>query len=160
MTGEFVCSLATFFRVCEIPYPFALQHLDVSTGVDFVNSVSRGSACLSVQVVALDKHSMVAEAPHPHVTLALTLQLNAFADVESALETRWNVSVNGNPAQESEAVWLTHRALSMASVRCTLLSWPRQKRSPPDGSTYPSTVTMGQEDGTLNVSPTWTSISK
>lgn len=48
----------------------------------------------------------------------------------------------------------------MFSVLCTLLSWPRQKRSPPDGSTYPSTVTMGHVDWTLNVSPTWTSISK
>lgn len=56
--------------------------------------------------------------------------------------------------------WITYRALSIASVRCTLLSWPKQKRSPPEGSTYPSTVTTGQEDGTLNVSPTWTSISK
>lgn len=54
----------------------------------------------------------------------------------------------------------SYLALSMASVLCTLLSWPRQKRSPPEGSTYPSTVTMGQVEGTLNVSPTCTSISK
>lgn len=51
-------------------------------------------------------------------------------------------------------------ALSIASVLCTLESWPRQKRSPPEGSTYPSTVTIGQLEGTLNVSPTCTSISK
>lgn len=52
-----------------------------------MNGVSRGSACLSVQVVALDKHSVVTEAPHPHIALALALQLNAFADVEPVLDT-------------------------------------------------------------------------
>lgn len=57
-------------------------YLDVSTGVDFVNSVSRGSARLPVQVVTLNKHSVVTEASHPHISLALTLQLNPFADVK------------------------------------------------------------------------------
>ena len=50
---------------------------------------------------------------------------------------------------------IDYRALSLWSVRCTLLRAPKQKRSPPDGSTYPSTVTVGQDDGTLNVSPTY-----
>lgn len=63
-------------------------------------------------------------------------------------------------ALNTEGNWVTHLALSIASVRCTLLSWPKQNLSPPEGSTYPSTVTMGQVEGTLNVSPTWTSISK
>ena len=54
----------------------------------------------------------------------------------------------------TEINWVTYLALSIASVRCTLLSWPKQNRSPPEGSTYPSTVTIGQEEGTLNVSPT------
>lgn len=62
---------------------FSPQHLDVSAGVDLVNGVSRRSARLSVQVVALDEDGVVAEAAHPHVALALALQLNAFADVES-----------------------------------------------------------------------------
>lgn len=67
---------------------------------------------------------------------------------------------NNFEVQNDEGTWVTYLALSMASVRCTLLSWPKQNLSPPEGSTYPSTVTMGQEEGTLNVSPTWTSISK
>ena len=46
-------------------------------------------------------------------------------------------------------------ALSLASVRWTLDNLPRQNRSPPDGSTYPSTVTDGRLEGTLNISPTW-----
>lgn len=58
------------------------RYLDVSAGVDFVNSISRRSTRLSVQVVALNKHRVVTQASHPHVALALTLKLNAFADVK------------------------------------------------------------------------------
>ena len=57
-------------------------YLDVSAGVDFVNSVSGGSTRLSVQVVTLNEHGVVTEASHPHVSLALTLQLNPFANVK------------------------------------------------------------------------------
>lgn len=57
-------------------------YLDVGTGVDFVNSISRRSPRLPVQIVALNKHRVVTQASHPHVPLALTLQLNAFADVQ------------------------------------------------------------------------------
>lgn len=63
-------------------------YLDVSARVDFVNSVSRGSACLSVQVVTLNKHCVVTEASHPHISLALTLQLNPLANVKSGSEER------------------------------------------------------------------------
>lgn len=59
-----------------------VKHLDVRAGVDFVNGVSGGSTRLSVQVVTLDKHCVVTEASHPHVSLALTLQLNPFTDVK------------------------------------------------------------------------------
>ena len=45
-------------------------------------------------------------------------------------------------------------ARSLASVRWTLDSRPRQNLSPPDGSTYPSTVTDGRLEGTLKISPT------
>lgn len=33
------------------------------------------------------------------------------------------------------STWGPNLALSIASVRCTLLSWPKQNRSPPEGST-------------------------
>lgn len=148
------------------------RYLDVSTGVDFVHGVPWGPACLSVQVVTLDKHSVVTEASHPHVPLALALQLNPFANVKPkggenrVARTGQNLRMTlkmldfSQKAQNDEGTWVAYLALSMASVRCTLLSWPKQNLSPPEGSTYPSTVTMGQEEGTLNVSPTWTSISK
>lgn len=60
----------------------ACGYLDVSAGVDFVNSISGRSTRLPVQVVALNKHGVVTQAAHPHVALALTLQLHAFADVK------------------------------------------------------------------------------
>lgn len=65
------------------------RYLDVSAGVDFVNSISRGSTGLSVQIVALDKHRVVTQAAHPHVPLALTLKLNAFADVKPERGQQW-----------------------------------------------------------------------
>ena len=61
-------------------------HLDVSAGVYFVHSVSRGSAGFSVQVVTLNKHCVVTEASHPHIPLPLTLQLNPFANVKPGRE--------------------------------------------------------------------------
>lgn len=57
-------------------------YLDVSAGVDFVNSISRRATRLPVQIVALNKHRVVTQAAHPHVPLALALQLHAFADVK------------------------------------------------------------------------------
>lgn len=71
-------SVMNSFLQSSDPCPY----LDVSAGIDFVNSVSGGSARLSVQVVTLNEHSVVTEASHPHVSLALTLQLNSFADVK------------------------------------------------------------------------------
>lgn len=58
------------------------SHLDVSAGVDLVNRVSGSSSSLSVQVVALHKHGVVAQTAHPHVSLAFALQLHSFADME------------------------------------------------------------------------------
>lgn len=57
-------------------------YLDVSAGVDFVNSVSGGSARLSVQIITLNKHGVVTEASHPYVSLAFTLKLNPFANMK------------------------------------------------------------------------------
>lgn len=67
-------------------------YLYVSTGVDFVNSISRGPACFSIQVVTLNKHCVVTEASHPHVPLALTLELNALTNVKPGKGERraWN----------------------------------------------------------------------
>lgn len=196
-----------FFSVLQFSDP--CPYLDVSAGVDFVNSISGGSAGFPVQVVTLNKHCVVTEASHPHISLAFTLKLNPFANVKPGRGER-RAGNKGNRermgvikapcgilftfndsrviditviiealwlfpyfplrkhisnkvltiAPSTEGNWVTHLALSIASVRCTLLSWPKQNRSPPEGSTYPSTVTMGQVEGTLNVSPTWTSISK
>lgn len=47
-----------------------------------MNSVSRGSARLSVQVVTLNKHCVVTEASYPYVSLTLTLKLNPLANVK------------------------------------------------------------------------------
>lgn len=63
-------------------------YLDVSTGVDFVNSVSGGSARFSVQIVTLDKHCVVTEASHPHISLTFTLQLDSFTNVKPGREER------------------------------------------------------------------------
>lgn len=47
-----------------------------------MNGVSWSSSRLPVQVVALHKDSVVAQAAHPHVALPLALQLHSFANVE------------------------------------------------------------------------------
>lgn len=65
------------------------RYLDVSAGVDFMNSISRGPTRLSVQIVALNKHRVVTQAPHPHVPLALTLKLNTFANVKPERGRQW-----------------------------------------------------------------------
>lgn len=84
----------TFYEMSTLSDVLCLQpndpcpYLDVSAGVDFVNSISRGSACLPVQVVALNKHCVITEASHPHISLALTLQLNPFANVKPGGEDR------------------------------------------------------------------------
>ena len=57
-------------------------HLDVGAGVDLVHCVPGGAPRLSVQVVALHKHGVVAKAAHPDVPFAFTLQLHSLTDVE------------------------------------------------------------------------------
>ena len=59
-----------------------LAHLNVGLGVYLVYSVARSPASLVVQVVALDKHTVVAEASNPHLSLVLCLQLNALSNVK------------------------------------------------------------------------------
>lgn len=51
-----------------------------------MNSISGGPAGLSVQVVTLDKHCVVTEASHPHVSLTFTLQLDPFTNVKPGKE--------------------------------------------------------------------------
>lgn len=67
------------------------SHLDVSTGVDLVNSISRGASCLSVQVVALYKHGMVAQTAHPHIPFTFALQLHALTNVEPDVRKKGDI---------------------------------------------------------------------
>lgn len=59
-----------------------LSHLDVSTGVDFMNGVARGAPGFSIQIVALNEHCMIAQTAHPHVAFTFAFQLHTFADVK------------------------------------------------------------------------------
>ena len=79
------------------------------------------------------------------------------------VEPTWPGSVEKVPSigEEVRVVKLERgRWLICLSVRCTLLSGPRQNRSPTVAmSVPPSTVTSLKVSGTLNVSPTWISRS-
>lgn len=57
-------------------------HLDVSAGVYLVNCISRCTSSLSIQVIALNKHGVIAQTAHPHVSLTFALQLYTFTNVE------------------------------------------------------------------------------
>ncbi len=70
-------------------------YLDVGTGVNLVDGVTRSSSSLAVQIIALDKHSVVTETAHPHVPLAFTLQLNTFTDVKPAGTKTQRVQLRG-----------------------------------------------------------------
>lgn len=59
-----------------------VKHLNVSSGVDFVHGVAGGSAGLTVQVITLHEHCVVAQTPHPHIALPPALQLHALPDVQ------------------------------------------------------------------------------
>ena len=56
-------------------------YLDIGAGVDLVNSVPRLPSRLSVQVVGLDKHTVVTDAAYPHVSLPIVVQLYTFTYV-------------------------------------------------------------------------------
>lgn len=60
------------------------SHLNISSGVDLMNPVSRRSAGLAVKVETLDKHRVVTKASHPDVPLTPTLQLNPPTNVKPA----------------------------------------------------------------------------
>ena len=60
-----------------------IAHLDVSVWVDLVHSAAGSSTRLAVQVVAVDKHAVVAVTPDPNVALASPIQHHAFANVQS-----------------------------------------------------------------------------
>lgn len=59
-----------------------LCYLYVGTGVNFMYSITRSSSGLTVQIITLNKHSVITETANPNVTLALTLQLNTFTDMK------------------------------------------------------------------------------
>lgn len=74
-----------------------------------MNGVSGSSSRLPVQVVALHKDGVVAQAAHPHVPLALALQLHPFADVKPedrevrplTFPANRNTKKNAHPARGS-----------------------------------------------------------
>lgn len=74
--------LSLIIVILEQSRPTEPNYLDVSTGVDLVDGVTGSSSRFSVQVVALHKDSVVAQAAHPHITLPLALQLHSFSNVE------------------------------------------------------------------------------
>ena len=55
--------------------------LDISGGVDFVNSVPWCPTCLAVKVETLYEDAVVADAAYPHISFPTIVQLHAFADV-------------------------------------------------------------------------------
>lgn len=97
--------------------------------VNFVNGIPGRSTRLAVQVVALHEHRIVTKATQPDVALAPQIQLHALANVQSIYE---KCRLDVQPLNPDGS---THLARSDCSVRCTLLSAPRQKRLPPEGST-------------------------
>ena len=56
-------------------------YLDIGAGVDLVDGVPWLPPGLSVQVVGLDKHTVVTDAAYPHVSLPIVVQLNTFTYV-------------------------------------------------------------------------------
>ncbi len=60
-----------------------LSNLDVGTRIDFVNSISRRTPSFSVQIIALHKHTVIAEASDPHISFSSVIQLHAFSNVQS-----------------------------------------------------------------------------
>lgn len=61
--------------------------------------------------------------------------INAFLYFKILCYFRIYISSKVLTALNIEGNWVTYLALSIASVRCTLLSWPKQNLSPPEGST-------------------------
>lgn len=57
-------------------------HLYISTWINLVNSITRCTAGLTVQVVALYEYCMVTEAAHPHITFSFAFQLNTLTDMQ------------------------------------------------------------------------------
>ena len=65
-----LCSLFLHLLVALVK----VKHLDEGLGVDLVHSISWGSASLLVQEVTLDKHTVLAHATDPHITIVFLLQ--------------------------------------------------------------------------------------
>jgi hypothetical protein len=92
---------------CQFKEPETLaqiEYFDSTARVDFVDSVEGLAARLPVQIVALEKDCVVAEAPHVHATIRLALQLHALADRESCSLHRL-VPVDVGDCAETEAVF-------------------------------------------------------
>lgn len=77
------CSLSRCCLLLHLPVTLPqVKHLDVGPGVDLVNGVAWCSTRLSIEVVTLNKYSMITHTAHPHITLTTTLQLDAFTNVQ------------------------------------------------------------------------------
>lgn len=96
---------------------FLQPHLDVSTGVDLVNCISRGTSSLSIQVVALDKHCVVTQTTHPDVSFTFALQLDSFANVESKIRGVNIIILPRDLPLICPRMW-QHTSLSLCSLFC------------------------------------------
>ena len=128
-------------------------YLNVGLGVYLMHSIPWGSPCLVVKVIALDKHTVFAHAADPHLSVILLIQNHAYEGGgrgrkwkrgRRMREDKTGEVVPGRVERKGDWVMricellpfpMCSLALSLASVRCTLESLPRQNRSPPDGST-------------------------
>ena len=106
-------------------------YLDVCLGVNLVDGITRGASGLIVKVVALDKHTVLTHTAYPYLSLVLLIQDHTCCMEEGERMTKDAPYVCSHPIPFP----MCSLALSLASVRCTLESLPRQNRSPPDGST-------------------------
>lgn len=106
-------------------------YLDVCLGVNLVDGITRGASGLIVKVVALDKHTVLTHTAYPYLSLVLLIQDHTCCMEERERMTKDAPYVCSHPIPFP----MCSLALSLASVRCTLESLPRQNRSPPDGST-------------------------
>ena len=95
-------------------------YLDVRAGVDLVHCVPGGAPRLSVQVVALHKHSVVAKAAHPYVSFAFTLQLHSLTNVEPGRK-QGKIGWEFKKGQYKAVVWnLRTATLPLSEASCTM----------------------------------------
>ena len=99
----------------EFQAPEALlqtEHFNAAARVDLVHGVERLPARLSVQVVALEEDTVVAEAAHKHAAVVLVLELDTLADVRPRLLARARPLHVGQGAQAKAVLsWRVEEAV-------------------------------------------------